>query len=254
MKWFKHDSFSTQKASIERLILEFGIEGYGLYYACLELIAGEISIENLTFELDHDAELIANKFKMDTIKVGKIMHRCIELGLFDITDNGKIRCFQLAKMLDESTTKNPYVKELKKKLSGSIPESFQSNSGTVPETFRLDKIRLDKTRLDEIRKDKRESKNGTEVPTRASNSDNIQKTVAKDKFIKPTIDEVKIYSRDNNLNIDCAAFYDYYEMNGWKAGKNPMKDWKAAARNWSRRQNDFKPKSDEDKYHDELFL
>ena len=26
--------------------------------------------------------------------------------------------------------------------------------------------------------------------------------------------------------------YNYYEANGWRVGKNPMKDWKAAARNW----------------------
>lgn len=30
-------------------------------------------------------------------------------------------------------------------------------------------------------------------------------------------------------------FYDFYQSKGWKVGKAPMKDWKAAARNWCRR-------------------
>ncbi len=29
-------------------------------------------------------------------------------------------------------------------------------------------------------------------------------------------------------------FWDYYESNGWRVGRNPMKDWKAAARRWKR--------------------
>ena len=37
--------------------------------------------------------------------------------------------------------------------------------------------------------------------------------------------------------IEAARFYDHYESNGWKVGKNPMKDWKATIRNWER--NDY---------------
>jgi len=29
-------------------------------------------------------------------------------------------------------------------------------------------------------------------------------------------------------------FLDHYESNGWKVGRNPMKDWKAAVRTWER--------------------
>ena len=29
---------------------------------------------------------------------------------------------------------------------------------------------------------------------------------------------------------------DYYESNGWKVGRNNMKDWKATARRWSSKQ------------------
>ena len=35
--------------------------------------------------------------------------------------------------------------------------------------------------------------------------------------------------------MDAERFVDYYTANGWKVGKNPMKDWKAAVRNWERK-------------------
>lgn len=57
------------------------------------------------------------------------------------------------------------------------------------------------------------------------------------KFKKPTVDEIKEYVNAHSLNVDAEAFVDFYNSNGWKVGKNPMKDWKAACRNWSRREN-----------------
>ena len=34
--------------------------------------------------------------------------------------------------------------------------------------------------------------------------------------------------------MDAQRFIDYYTSNGWKVGRNPMKDWKAAVRTWER--------------------
>jgi hypothetical protein len=35
--------------------------------------------------------------------------------------------------------------------------------------------------------------------------------------------------------VDPEEFVDFYTSKGWKVGKNPMKDWKAAVRTWARR-------------------
>lgn len=35
------------------------------------------------------------------------------------------------------------------------------------------------------------------------------------------------------------SFFDYYESNGWKVGKNPMKNWKAALNGWIRRDREW---------------
>ena len=54
------------------------------------------------------------------------------------------------------------------------------------------------------------------------------------RFSPPTLDEVKAYCAERNNNVDAERFIDYYTSNGWKVGKNSMKDWKAAVRTWER--------------------
>lgn len=54
------------------------------------------------------------------------------------------------------------------------------------------------------------------------------------RFAKPTLEQVKQYCLERNNNVDSERFINYYESNGWKVGKSPMKDWKAAVRNWER--------------------
>ena len=54
------------------------------------------------------------------------------------------------------------------------------------------------------------------------------------RFIPPTPDEVRAYCLERGGRVSAEKWYDYYTANGWKVGKNPMKDWKAAVRNWER--------------------
>ena len=63
------------------------------------------------------------------------------------------------------------------------------------------------------------------------------------RFQKPTLEEVKQYCLERKNNIDAQKFVDYYESNGWKVGRNPMKDWKATIRTWeSNNKQQSKPK------------
>lgn len=54
-------------------------------------------------------------------------------------------------------------------------------------------------------------------------------------FQKPTLEEIKSYCFERKNSINPSRFYDYYESNGWKVGKNSMKDWKAAVRTWEQK-------------------
>ena len=59
-------------------------------------------------------------------------------------------------------------------------------------------------------------------------------TYGTSKFKKPTLDEVKEYCHEKGYTFSPNAFIDYYESNGWRVGKNPMKNWKAACSTWQR--------------------
>lgn len=61
------------------------------------------------------------------------------------------------------------------------------------------------------------------------------------RFSKPSLEEVKAFIAEKKLSVSADRFYDYYESNGWKVGKNPMKDWKATVRNWARNDTVKKP-------------
>ena len=54
------------------------------------------------------------------------------------------------------------------------------------------------------------------------------------RFCPPTVSDVKTYCLENGYSIDPERFIDYYDANGWRVGRNPMKDWKAAVRTWVR--------------------
>ena len=63
--------------------------------------------------------------------------------------------------------------------------------------------------------------------------------IAKDKkcpFVKPTVVEIYDYACEKLNDKDALKFTEkfhaHYEANGWKVGRNQMKDWKAAVRTW----------------------
>lgn len=56
------------------------------------------------------------------------------------------------------------------------------------------------------------------------------------RFTPPSQDEVRTYCQEKGYAVDAERFVDFYESKGWMVGKNRMKDWKAAVRNWSRSQ------------------
>jgi hypothetical protein len=55
------------------------------------------------------------------------------------------------------------------------------------------------------------------------------------RFTPPTLEEVAAYCRERGNKIDPQHFVNYYTSNGWMVGKNKMKDWRAAVRNWETR-------------------
>jgi hypothetical protein len=70
------------------------------------------------------------------------------------------------------------------------------------------------------------------------------------RFTPPTIDEVVAYGESIGGRVDAQRFVDFYESKGWMVGKSKMKDWKAAYRNWNRKEP---PKTESSFDIDEFF-
>lgn len=54
---------------------------------------------------------------------------------------------------------------------------------------------------------------------------------------RPTLAEVEAYIIEKNYSVNAESFISFYESNGWKVGKNPMKNWKAAVTTWQTKNN-----------------
>lgn len=63
--------------------------------------------------------------------------------------------------------------------------------------------------------------------------DKEKNILKKEKFKKPSVDEVRTYVSEEHLSVDPERFCAYYDSVGWRVGKNPMKSWKAACRAWN---------------------
>jgi len=58
------------------------------------------------------------------------------------------------------------------------------------------------------------------------------------RFVPPSLQEVIDYKNERNSPVDPNRFVDFYMSKDWMVGKNKMKDWKAAFRNWGSREGD----------------
>ena len=93
----------------------------------------------------------------------------------------------------------------------------------------------------------------TENPTQSNTniSNTKESNTKRIRFTPPTVEEVEAYIAEKGYNVDAHRFIDYYTSNGWRVGKSPMRDWKAAVRTWSRNNYD-KPKSSGNPWWDAL--
>lgn len=80
--------------------------------------------------------------------------------------------------------------------------------------------------------------NSTTISNSKNNKENMaDKPPTRHSFSPPSVDDVREYCREKGYNVDPERFVDYYTSNGWKVGRNPMKDWKAAVRSWNRKED-----------------
>ena len=143
---------------------------------------------------------------------------CEEIKLLEVNEKGEYVLAEPVRNQVGSNMEPPCIQ------SGTTLESVRNQVGSNMEPQDRDRDRLEI----EIGKD-RDSRESSRKRSSANNS-----TTVAQKFKKPTLEELKAYIAENRYTFSAEAFMDYYESNGWKVGRNPMKSWQATCRTWQR--------------------
>jgi len=170
---------------------------YALIY--LELMAESTSHDGeLRYSklLPYDIVTLSAVIDEDKDNVEKAIETLVNLELVEILDDGTIYLREIEKLIGSETGQTIRKREAKLKSGNSVVKNTLE--------YRDKSI--------EIR----------------------DKNIYNKRFTKPTIEEIQGYVNSRHTNVDAERFYDYYESNGWKVGKNPMKDWKACVRTWEK--------------------
>lgn len=176
--------------------------------------------------IPYDINKIARdtKFAVDTAIVAMELFK--KIGLIYEQENGVLHIPYVNELVGSETTSAKRVRAYRQRKA--LQCNTESNDNVTQEN--RDKI-LDIRDLDIKDIDlEKEKKDKADKPPRT-------------RFVPPTLSDVQAYCLERNNNVDAQRFIDYYTSNGWKVGKNPMKDWKAAVRNWER-SDTAKPKTD----------
>lgn len=142
-------------------------------------------------------------------------------------DNGR-RGGRPRKHEDETAGKNPCAQNAK-----VVSDHFESEKGVSDcEKVENPPIRVYQTKPDQT------------IPTQTK-PDGERRPRKRASFTAPTADEVAEFAREDGLSLDAEKFVDYYAAQGWRLSNgNAMRDWRAAARNWARRDRRSRSPSD----------
>lgn len=167
--------------------------------------------------IPYNAEMLASVtgHQIGTIKQALSIFK--DLGLIDVLENGAIYMLDIQNFIGRGSSEADRKREYRQRIETdrtNVQTKVREISEKSPPEI---EIELEK----EIKIEK-------EIDSSAST------TTKRKRFEKPTLSEIEQYCIERKNNVNAEQFFDYYESNGWKVGKNSMKDWKAAVRTWER--------------------
>ena len=211
--------------SDELKILESMKDGYLYSNILLKLYLRSLKNDGklvVNERIPYNAEMLASVtgHQVGTIKQALSMFK--ELGLIEVLENGAIYMLDIQNFIGKGSTEADRQRLYDRRISEERKQNKLTQSRNLEEICKKStpEIEIELEKDIEIEKEIHSSAKGT--------------TTKRKRFEKPSISDIKQYCMERNNNIDANQFYDYYESNGWKVGKNSMKDWKAAVRTWER--------------------
>ena len=207
--------------SDELKILESMKDGYLYSNILLKLYLRSLKNDGklvVNDRIPYNAEMLASVtgHQIGTVKQALSIFK--DLGLIDVLENGAIYMLDIQNFIGKGSSEADRKREYRQRIE-TDRTNVQTNLRQISEKSPPEiEIEL------EI-----EKKIEKEIDSSAKST-----TTKRKRFEKPTISDIEQYCIERNNNIIAEQFFDYYESNGWKVGKNSMKDWKAAVRTWER--------------------
>ena len=205
--YFSHDYNAREDEKIKELIFEHGLEGYGIFWALIEMLyqnanALRTNYKRIAFELRTQEE-----------KVSSIIN---DFCLFQISDD-IFFSDSVQRRLNEREEKSKKARE----SANSRWNKKKENANALIEDCERNAIKENKGN---------ENKgNNFLLKKETKEESTISKTV---KFNPPTVEEVQSYCNERKNGIQAYKFVNFYQSKGWKVGNQPMKDWRAAVHTW----------------------
>ena len=190
-------------------------DGHGIALFYLEMLAESIDHEGelrYSEKKPYTAETLALALSFDKELAEKALKVLEEFELIEVFEDGTIYLPEFQSMSGSETEWARQKREWRDK-KGQEKDTERTKSGQCQ-----DNVRTMSDKSIEIR----------------DKSLDIERNIKERKFKKPTLEEINSYCQERKNSIDAQKFFDYYESKGWLVGKSPMKDWKAAVRNWER--------------------
>ena len=207
--------------SDELKILESMKDGYLYSNILLKLYLRSLKNDGklvVNDRIHYNAEMLASVtgHQIGTVKQALSIFK--DLGLIDVLENGAIYMLDIQNFIgrgsSEADRKREYRQRIESDRTNVLTNVRQISDKTPPEI----EIEIELEKDIEIEKD----------------SSAKSTTTKRKRFEKPTLSQITQYCLERNNNVNAEQFFDYYESNGWKVGKNAMKDWKACVRTWER--------------------
>lgn len=123
-------------------------------------------------------------------------------------------------------------------LYGTEPAGFYSESMEIAWTICKDLIDQQQHRreVNAANRRKQPAEPAAIIEPEIQQEEKTEKKRMNKNFVKPTVEEIVAYCKEKNYNVNAQQFFNYYESNGWKVGRNAMKSWQAAVQNWNTRE------------------
>ena len=131
-------------------------------------------------------------------------------------------------------------------LHGTAPESFNSEALEIAWTICKDLIdqQIHRREVNAANRAGKKAEPETNKENLAAEPQPEEKTAQeiqqekpkRKNFVKPTVEEIAAFCKEKKYTVNAQQFYNYYESNGWKIGRNAMKSWQAAVQNWNTRE------------------